>query len=361
MFTRLARHLSLAATLAIGALCAAAVALPQAAQAAPKAPAVITYTNLTLLHGWHSDTIDGSAKAAVADISGIVTFRGAMWAPPGSSDEPFVLPKAFRPANLVYIPVDLCSANKGRLDIYPNGAVLIESEGTFTNATCFTLLDGASFAKSGTGFTSLTLLNGWHGYGGGTANAAARLISGIVHFRGAISSGSNSRVLTLPKALRPAKLAYIPVDLCNANNGRLEVWPTGAVYVDAEIRFSDATCFTSLEGASFALSGTGFTTLALKNGWHSYGSGTASAGARLISGVVHFRGAIKTSGTNPFLFTLPKALRPAHKVWTPVDLCNANNGRLYIQPSGVVQVQEEGGTFKHASCFTSLDGAWFAR
>src|SRR5712692_551596 len=192
MFTRLARHLSLAATLAIGALCAAAVALPQAAQAAPKAPAVITYTNLTLLHGWHSDTIDGSAKAAVADISGIVTFRGAMWAPPGSSDEPFVLPKAFRPANLVYIPVDLCSANKGRLDIYPNGAVLIESEGTFTNATCFTLLDGASFAKSGTGFTSLTLLNGWHGYGGGTANAAARLISGIVHFRGAISSGSNS-------------------------------------------------------------------------------------------------------------------------------------------------------------------------
>jgi len=255
MFTRLARHLSLAATLAIGALCAAAVALPQAAQAAPKAPAVITYTNLTLLHGWHSDTIDGSAKAAVADISGIVTFRGAMWAPPGSS----------------------------------------------------------------------------------------------------------SRVLTLPKALRPAKLAYIPVDLCNANNGRLEVWPTGAVYVDAEIRFSDATCFTSLEGASFALSGTGFTTLALKNGWHSYGSGTASAGARLISGVVHFRGAIKTSGTNPFLFTLPKALRPAHKVWTPVDLCNANNGRLYIQPSGVVQVQEEGGTFKHASCFTSLDGAWFAR
>jgi hypothetical protein len=43
-----------------------------------------------------------------------------------------------------------------------------------------------------------------------------------------------------------------------------------------------------------------------------------------------------------------------------VDLCNATNGRLDIQPTGVVTVEAEGGTFGNAQCFTSLDGASFA-
>jgi hypothetical protein len=43
-----------------------------------------------------------------------------------------------------------------------------------------------------------------------------------------------------------------------------------------------------------------------------------------------------------------------------VDLCGATNGRLFIQHSGVVTVEAEGGTFSNARCFTSLDGASFA-
>jgi hypothetical protein len=42
-----------------------------------------------------------------------------------------------------------------------------------------------------------------------------------------------------------------------------------------------------------------------------------------------------------------------------VDLCNATNGRLFIQPSGVATVQAENGTFSNAQCFTSLDGVSF--
>lgn len=37
-------------------------------------------------------------------------------------------------------------------------------------------------------------------------------------------------------------------------------------------------------------------------------------------------------------------------------LCNATNGRLQIEPTGVVTVQAEGGAFSNAACFTSLDG-----
>jgi hypothetical protein len=60
-------------------------------------------------------------------------------------------------------------------------------------------------------------------------------------------------------------------------------------------------------------------------------------------------------------FTLPKRFRPGAVVYVPVDLCSANKGRLYIQSNGVVDLWAEGGTLQHAACFTSLDGAWFAR
>jgi hypothetical protein len=53
--------------------------------------------------------------------------------------------------------------------------------GTFSNASCFTSLDGAWFATSGSSFTLLTLQNGWASYGNGTAGPAVRKISGIVH------------------------------------------------------------------------------------------------------------------------------------------------------------------------------------
>jgi len=53
--------------------------------------------------------------------------------------------------------------------------------------------------------------------------------------------------------------------------------------------------------------------------------------------------------------------RPANEIFVPVDLCNGNNGRLNIQPNGVVTVEAENNDFTQAQCFTSLDGASFAR
>ena len=43
-----------------------------------------------------------------------------------------------------------------------------------------------------------------------------------------------------------------------------------------------------------------------------------------------------------------------------MGLGNVVNGRLDIHPSGVVDVEAEGGAFSNAAGFTSLDGAWFA-
>jgi hypothetical protein len=98
----------------------------------------------------------------------------------------------------------------------------------------------------------------------------------------------------------------------------------------------------------------------LQNGWFKSPFGTFAPAVRTISGIVHFKGAIATSGTNPVPFTLPAAFRPAQVVFVQVDLCTSTNGRLQIEPTGVVTVSAEGGVFKNAACFTSLDGVSFA-
>ena len=370
----LARRLSRALTrrrrqLAVCAVSAVAIALPVgaagtvAAQAATPASRVLTggWTTLTLEKGWSTSPF-GTSAAAVRSIKGIVHLKGAI-STTGTNPVPFTLPAGFRPATEVYVAVDLCNATNGRLQIEPTGVVTVEAEGgAFSNAACFTSLDGVSFAKSASSFTPLTLQNGWTNSPFGTSAAAMRTISGIVHLKGAIATtGTNPVPFTLPAGFRPAHAVYVPVDLCNAAHGALEIERTGVAIISAEGgAFSNAACFTSLDGVSFARSGSSFTSLTLQNGWFNSPFGTFTPGVRIVSGIVHFKGAIGTSGTNPVPFTLPAPFRPAHVVFVPVDLCTATNGRLQIEPTGVVTVEAEGGAFSNAACFTSLDGASFA-
>jgi hypothetical protein len=220
---------------------------------------------------------------------------------------------------------------------------------------------GATAAQAAT-FTPLTLQNGWTNAPFGTSNAAVGTISGIVHFKGAIATtGTNAVAFTLPSAFRPATAVYVKVDLCNATNGRLFIQHNGVVTVQAEGNtFSNAQCFTSLDGVSFAKSASSFTSLTLQNGWTGAPFATSNAQVRTISGIVQLKGAMATTGTNSVAFTLPSGFRPATNVYLPVDLCNGTNGRLFIQHSGVVNVEAEGGTFANAQCFTSLDGVSFA-
>jgi hypothetical protein len=181
-----------------------------------------------------------------------VTLKGAI-ATTGTNPAAFTLPAADRPATTVYVPVDLCDATNGRLEIAPSGVATVQAEsGTFSNAQCFTSLDGVSFAASASGFTTLSLQNSWTNAPFGTSDAAAEDIAGIVHFKGAVAGGTTGVITTLPAALRPTNTVYIPVDMCNATNGRLIIAPTGTVTAEAESNLSNAECFTSLDGASFS-------------------------------------------------------------------------------------------------------------
>jgi len=206
----------------------------------------------------------------------------------------------------------------------------------------------------------LQLQNGWFGEATATSLPSVEEVDGIVQFRGAVAGGVSPTLFHLPPSLTPSTSVFIPVDLCNSTNGRLQIEIDGTVIVQAENnKFSNAQCFTSLDGASFALNATGFTPLTLINGWTNAPFNTSNAAVKKINGLVHFMGAIATKGNNPEPFVLPAAFRPATDIFVNVDLCNQTKGELHITPSGVVNVEAENGNFSNAQCFTSLDGASF--
>jgi hypothetical protein len=346
---------------AAGGLMAIAMVIPVLVTSTVEAGATGTPTKLKLINSWTASPF-GTNTPEVSVQSGVVTFEGAIAAPSTNTNvEPFKLPAQFRPAVNVYVPVDMCNATNGRLVIEPTGDVIVEEQdGMLAEADCFTSLDGVSFVQS-SAVTPLTPTNGWSATGFGTANPAAASIKGVVHFQGAISatSPSSAAVFVLPPSLTPSAEVFVPVDMCDATNGRLDIATTGQVTVEEEDGgTSNENCFTSLDGASFVQTPKSPTLLTLKNGWTGQPFGTGSAIAELSNGVVTFGGAI-ANGTTAVASKLPSNMRPTHIVFVKVDLCDATNGRLEIKPTGKVLVEEEGGGLTNADCFTSLDGPSF--
>src|SRR5262245_14409916 len=79
--------------------------------------------------------------------------------------------------------------------------------------------------------SELSLENGWTHAPYETRNAAATVVSGIVHLSGAIANGTSPVAFTLPADMRPGTNVFLPVDLCNATKGRLLIPPSGAASV----------------------------------------------------------------------------------------------------------------------------------
>jgi hypothetical protein len=162
------------------------------------------------------------------------------------------------------------------------------------------------------------------------------------------SDGDNRWAVARYRSLVPTRrLRQLAVCAVGAGAVTLLVGPLGSAAAQAAVSAPQALTSS-------------WNPLTLQNGWTNAPFSTSAAAARTISGIVHLKGAIATTGTNPVPFTLPAAFRPATAVFVAVDMCNATSGRLQIQPSGVVTVEAQGGAFSNAACFTSLDGVWFA-
>ena len=92
----------------------------------------------------------------------------------------------------------------------------------------FTLGSTPAFAQFA-GPVPLSLVNGWTNAPFGTSSTTVEEVNGIVQFRGAIAAGTAAVAFTLPAALRPATNVFVPVDLCNATKGRLDITSSGVV------------------------------------------------------------------------------------------------------------------------------------
>ncbi len=208
------------------------------------------YTPLTLQNGWTA--YSGARAPAVANVGGIIRFQGAVTTT-GTSSTIFTLPASMAPPTITYVTADLYLAAKGRLVISPTGAVSVQAQNTFSDAASFTSLEGVWFALSSSGYTALTLQNGWATYST-TRGPAVSVSNGIVRFQGAIStSGTNLLPFVLPGGFLPAASVYTPLDLYAASKGRFYIQSNGTVDVDPEGgTTTNATGFTSLEGVSFA-------------------------------------------------------------------------------------------------------------
>jgi hypothetical protein len=316
-----------------------------------------TFKPLTLQTGWTNNAFAGNF-AGYAVFDGTVHLRGAVFAPGNANlAVAFILPAGATPPVNVYVPVTLCDAAKGRLLIETNGKVNVVVEGgDWTKAQCLVSLEGVSFPRSSFGVPALTLKNGWTTTVYGTRAPAARLSAGVVRLEGAMSGGTDPYAFNLPAAFRPAQDVYLPIDLCGGRKGRLYIQSTGDAYIYSEVNFSDAQCFTSLEGVTYVLAQQSAITLV--NGWSTYG-GTRTPAATNVGGIIRLQGAAGTAGTNSQIFQLPAAMRPATAVFMPVDLCNGVKGRLLVTTDGRAYVSSVGGNLSPAPCFTSLEGAWF--
>jgi hypothetical protein len=321
-------------------------------------PGVAKWEPIYLKNAW-SPSPYSTNWPAFARIDGAIHFRGAI-ATTQSNTTAFTLDSLVKPSADVYIPISLCNSNKGRLHINGStGDVSVEVEGgDFTQAQCFTSLDGASFASPG---QALTLSGSWQTNPYSTRTATVQSSNGIVRLSGAIAfGGTNANPFTLGAGFRPTANTYVAADLCNAAKGRLFINSGGTVQIQTFGPFSDADCFTSLEGISFHTNISGMTTPQLLNGWKNTISGRAPA-VKNIGGIVRFQGSMATTGNNAVAFTLPPEMWPSSDVYIPVDIGSAAaKGRLYISRwDGTVTVQTVSGQWSSAQYRTSLEGAWF--
>lgn len=319
-----------------------------------------SWQSLNLVNGWSPNPYS-THPPEFAYINGVLHLRGAI-STTQSSMTAFSLVIAGKPSADVYVPVTLCGSAKGRLHIIgSSGDVEIQSENNDLAAKCMTSLEGVSIYTGTFGSNALNLSPGWTTSPYLTFNPpGVRLDGSVVRLLGAISGGTSATPFSFASTLAPSANVYIPVDLCAATKGRLFITNTGSVTIQTFGNFSDATCFTSLDGVAFPTGNSGFTTLTLSNGWTKTPAGRTPA-AKNLGGSVRFEGSMLTTGSNTTAFQLPPELRPANDVYMPVDLCNANKGTLHVsRTDGTVKVETvDSAGWANAQCRTSLEGAGF--
>ena len=211
--------------------------------------AAITPHKLTLKNGWASSQPNyGTGNPAYAVSRGVVYLSGSMHTG-GTAQLAFVLPKAARPAHLMYLSVYTFDGSTGWLQIRPNGQVNAEGSG----AAQYTSLAGISFPVAGTTWHNFKLEAGWKSGASrfSTAAPAYAVINGIVYTTGSMDQPVSGTGLwtDLPAAARSTDVLEIEVYTVNGTAGAVAI--TNSLGLVSSNPFSNAEAFTSLAGIAY--------------------------------------------------------------------------------------------------------------
>jgi len=294
--------------------------------------------------------------------TGVAAFHGYLSTP--TANQNVMANPNINPSGDVYVPVAVNAANQAARLYFKGqagGQVELQFDGAAPNAGYGLYLDGVQWVRSTVGATPLLPQQGWTAQPFNTRATRGIRIGSKVYLTGAINNSSADQGMqpfVLPAEFRPSANVFVNVTLCDSYKGRLLIRPNGTVTIQADGAngTAKARCFTSLEGASYAMTDAGYTAVALENGWTNSPSDTRPVRFKNENGIVHFQGAA-SGGTSGHLLTLPAAFRPQTLIVLPVDRTQAKQGALYIHPSGQVNVIGFNGVAIGA--FVSLEGISF--
>jgi hypothetical protein len=106
----------------------------------------LPFLPLTLKNGWVGNCFGGGTPMIAKSAEGVVYFRGTLCQPSGSSQNAFAVPSGFQPTKKEWIAADETNTATGRLEISPNGEVLVKSDlDHVTAAQGFTSLAGVNY------------------------------------------------------------------------------------------------------------------------------------------------------------------------------------------------------------------------
>ena len=211
--------------------------------------AAVKSTKLTLKNGWaSSQPTYNTGNPAYAVSRGVVYLSGSMHG--GTTSAPaFVLPKAARPAHVMYVSVYTFDGSTGFLEILPTGEV--DAEGA--DAASYTSLASISFPVASTKWHNFKLKAGWKSdaqtYGTGAPSYA--VINGIDYLTGSMDQPVSGTGLwtDLPAAARSTDVLEIEVYTVNGTAGSIAI--TNSLGLVSSNPFTDAEAFTSLAAVAY--------------------------------------------------------------------------------------------------------------
>jgi hypothetical protein len=190
----------------------------------------------------------GTGNPAYAVSHDVVYLSGSMHG--GTTGAPaFVLPKAARPAHVMYVSVYTFDGSTGFLEILPDGQVYPEG----ADAASYTSLAGISFPVASTKWHDFKLEAGWKSGAKtyGTAAPSYAVINGIVYVTGSIdrAPGGTGLWTDLPAAARSVHVLEIEVYTVDGTTGAVAI--TDSLGLVSSDPFTDAEAFTSLAGIAY--------------------------------------------------------------------------------------------------------------